>query len=291
VTVLVNIMKNVGRKDLPSILAQDGQDQERDKEGITKEEFIQRWSKVPACAPGQNELMRAYDLYYGWDVVQSDQCAAQQFQSAADAGSPEGMLELAGCHHKQFNLIRLAFQTYLKAANMDPNTPGRLTKANKNYGVAAAQYFVGHFYEKGLGTDQDQDYAKAATWYRKAAKNGESRGAFCLGKLNFSGLGMVKNEKKAERLWIRAVELGNAKAARALLGLYLQDLDLEKATQVYRTGRGLEDLALQGISDKEFQVVIQDYVLKREHEGDAVNDAGMTSNSDKSLQPQNGQVL
>lgn len=73
-------------------------------------------------------------------------------------------------------------------------------KANDNDPVA--QNHLGEIYERGLGTEQD--YQQAATWYRRAAEQGNSAAQFNLGKLYELGLGIEKNMAEALRWYAMA---------------------------------------------------------------------------------------
>jgi hypothetical protein len=68
-------------------------------------------------------------------------------------------------------------------------------------GDAAAQYYVGQIYEKGLGAEPD--YAAAAEWYRKAADQNHSAAQVSLGHLYETGLGVAKDPAAALH-WYRA---------------------------------------------------------------------------------------
>ena len=67
-------------------------------------------------------------------------------------------------------------------------------------GDAAAQYYVGQIYEKGLGSQPD--YTAAAEWYRKAADQNHSAAQVSLGHLYEKGLGVTADAENA-LLWYR----------------------------------------------------------------------------------------
>ncbi|MBB5209053.1 caspase family protein [Chiayiivirga flava] len=66
-------------------------------------------------------------------------------------------------------------------------------------GNAQAQNYVGEIYAKGLGTAPD--HAMAASWFRKAAEQGDKRARINLGYLYEQGLGVEKNLGEALNLY------------------------------------------------------------------------------------------
>ena len=101
--------------------------------------------------------------------------------------------------------------------------------ASAESGDAEAQTVVGEIYEKGLGTKPD--FAKAASWYRKAADQGHARAQFNLGTLYEQGLGVEKDALQALNLYRSAGglegDVGYEEAYRQ--ELERQRTDLEKA--------------------------------------------------------------
>ncbi|RMH35898.1 MAG: hypothetical protein D6690_07660 [Nitrospirae bacterium] len=77
-------------------------------------------------------------------------------------------------------------------------------------GDPKAQTYVGDIYEKGLG--RPPDFAEAAEWYRRAAKQGYGPAKVSLGLLYERGLGVPKDEKKALDLYRSAAGLENLEA-------------------------------------------------------------------------------
>ncbi len=88
---------------------------------------------------------------------------------------------------------------------------------------------MGEIYEKGLGTTPD--FAKAASWYRKAADQGHARAQFNLGTLYEQGLGVEKDALQALNLYRSAGglegDVGYEEAYRQ--ELERQRTELEKA--------------------------------------------------------------
>lgn len=69
-------------------------------------------------------------------------------------------------------------------------------------GSAEAQNYVGEIYAKGLGTAPD--YSMAASWFRKAAEQGDKRAKINLGYLYEQGMGVEQNLGEALNLYREA---------------------------------------------------------------------------------------
>ena len=61
-------------------------------------------------------------------------------------------------------------------------------------------------YANGQGIPKDE--AKAASWYRKAADQGDSKAQFALGIMYANGQGVPKDEVEAVRWYRKAAERG-----------------------------------------------------------------------------------
>jgi TPR repeat protein len=81
-------------------------------------------------------------------------------------------------------------------------------------GYAQAQYNLGLLYEDGKG--MPQDYYEATRWYKQAAKKGLSEAQNNLGVLYILGKGVMQNKQRAEALFRQAVKQGNVNAKRNL---------------------------------------------------------------------------
>lgn len=93
-----------------------------------------------------------------------------------------------GCEYEELGQFDLAFECYQKAAKM---------------GNKESQVNLGNLYDSGQGCTQDPQ--KAVYWYKRAVKNGESNGAYCL-SVHYKKLGIHRWEK----YWfLKAVLLGN----------------------------------------------------------------------------------
>lgn len=84
-------------------------------------------------------------------------------------------------------------------------------------GDAKAQVFVAYLYETGQGVNQD--YAKAAEWYRKAAEKGNATAQVQIGNMYFQGRGVPQNYVYAYMWLDLASKQGNnqAKASKSLV--------------------------------------------------------------------------
>ncbi|MGH8218072.1 MAG: caspase family protein [Steroidobacteraceae bacterium] len=84
---------------------------------------------------------------------------------------------------------------YVLYDRADVKSALRIWLATAQSGDAAAENNVGEIYERGVGSSPD--YAAAALWYGKAAKQGYSRALLNLGMLYEQGLGVEKDPVKA----------------------------------------------------------------------------------------------
>lgn len=128
-----------------------------------------------------------------------------------------------------FSDAQAAYQTgyYSKAAD--------LFLAEANQGRAAAQVFMGHMFDHGLG--MRQDYGQAMAWYRRAADQGNPNAQFAIGVLYRRGLGVKADDKQAVAWYRQAAEQGHS-AAENNLGYMLQmgmgiEQDLQQAAAMY----------------------------------------------------------
>jgi TPR repeat protein len=79
---------------------------------------------------------------------------------------------------------------------------------------------LGRCHELGTGTPANA--ALAAVWYRKAADEGLDWGMYNLANLLGTGRGVVRDERAAFALYLRAARLGHAKSMN-LVGRCLED--------------------------------------------------------------------
>ena len=79
---------------------------------------------------------------------------------------------------------------------------------------------LGHLYYKGEGVDQDK--AKAADYFEKAAEQGYSEAQFEIAKMYANGDGVEKDTKKAAQYFRKAAMQGNKEAYSALKALKVE---------------------------------------------------------------------
>jgi TPR repeat protein len=77
-----------------------------------------------------------------------------------------------------------------------------------------AQYYLGVMYTNGQGVKQD--FAEAAKWYSRAAKQGISQAQFRLGEIYAKGQGVPADPEQAYAWFAVAAQLGHAQASAAL---------------------------------------------------------------------------
>ncbi|CAL8124779.1 unnamed protein product [Orchesella dallaii] len=235
---------------------------------ITEEEFLEGLPKaMGAKVPGQDFLARGHQFRCGWGVAINEIEAVRYFSKAAEAGNPEGMHSLALCYINGTGVkqdFSKAHELYLKGAQMSPTTSGRATLVLKNVGVSACQEGLGALYEAGIVVEQN--YTKAAFWYKKSAENGEGRSAYRMGLFYCNGWGVPRNEKMAEFYWTEAIRFKVGDAAHALVTYYKHHMEPEKALNMYETGRKLREPLLSGISKDEFMAEINEITTNRERQ-------------------------
>ncbi|PZN79792.1 MAG: hypothetical protein DM484_10860 [Candidatus Methylumidiphilus alinenensis] len=83
---------------------------------------------------------------------------------------------------------------------------------------ARTQFILGSNYANGEGVLQD--YAEAASWYRKAAVQGNPDAQFALGSLYNFGRGVIQNRAEAAKWYRMAASQGNPVAQEMLNKLY-----------------------------------------------------------------------
>ena len=90
-----------------------------------------------------------------------------------------------------------------------------------NVGVLNCKFMLGWINYKGLGVKQN--YKKAAEWFKASTNFPPS--SYNLGTLYFLGLGIPKDKKKAIKYFEKAAARGNKEALRVLKGLNLNKLE------------------------------------------------------------------
>jgi TPR repeat protein len=106
---------------------------------------------------------------------------------------------------------------------------------NTNPTNAREQCELGKKYASGDG--MPRDFRQAASWYIKAAEQGDADAQLRLGLLYFNGHGVLKDQKKAASLYKEAAEQGHAEAQRQLADSYFMGdgvpQDMEEANKWY----------------------------------------------------------
>lgn len=119
-------------------------------------------------------------------------------------------------------------------------------------GDPAAQFEVAQRYAEGRGIPQN--FAEAAEWFERAAKQGLVPAHFRLGGLYEKGLGVKKNLDTARRFYLTAGEAGNAKALHNLAVLYAEGIDGKpdylSAAKWFRKAAG------HGVADSQYNLGI-----------------------------------
>jgi TPR repeat protein len=82
-------------------------------------------------------------------------------------------------------------------------------------GVTAAQLVCGEIYAAG-DRSVPQNWTTAAKWWRKAAEAGDVTAQWCIGQCYYYGRGVERDVAKAMTWFRRSAAQGNARAARAL---------------------------------------------------------------------------
>jgi hypothetical protein len=98
-------------------------------------------------------------------------------------------------------------------------------KAAAEKGHKTAQYRLGRCYDKGRGTQENDQLA--FQWYEKSANQGFAKAQYQLGDCYRDGDGVKKDRKKAVELFKKAAAQGNADAELALGKAYLKGKGIE----------------------------------------------------------------
>jgi uncharacterized protein len=134
-------------------------------------------------------------------------------------------------------LIFISSTTYASTSEED-STVFRENLLPAQQGDAKAQVFVGYLYETGQGVNQD--YIKAAEWYRRAAEKGNATAQMQLGNMYLYGRGLPQNFKFAYMWLDLAARQGNEQAmvSRAMIAKKMrrdQIRDAKRMAGVWRS--------------------------------------------------------
>jgi localization factor PodJL len=141
-------------------------------------------------------------------------------------------------------------QAPVKAASADKLPAGLRVAATK--GDPAAEFEIAVRFAEGRGVSQD--FAAAAEWFERAAKQGLVPAQFRLGGLYEKGLGVKKNVDSARRLYLPAAEAGNAKAMHNLAVLFAEGFDGKPDYQ--SAAKWFHKAADHGVGDSQYNLGI-----------------------------------
>ncbi|MBR4504061.1 MAG: sel1 repeat family protein [Candidatus Methanomethylophilaceae archaeon] len=161
------------------------------------------------------------DVYADGDEAQRKESICL-FRSAAEAGDPSGMRNLAYCHAVGLNCEKdkaAAAELYEKSAEM---------------GNPRAMCNIGVMYDYGNGVDEDP--LKAFQWYLRSAEAGCQRGMTNAGECYMRGRGTEKDLAEAERWLSRS---GSPRALCRLAEIYMDEMDdMGKGMEYLRKSAG-----------------------------------------------------
>ena len=112
---------------------------------------------------------------------------------------------------------------------MTGNVIGRCIIKAARQGDVKAQYKLGKCYERGMCVPKDE--TKAVKWYRKAGEQGDAKAQYELGYCYERGDGVSKDKTEAAKWFSKAAEQGNADAMDHLV-CYGYDLGLNDTEMV-----------------------------------------------------------
>ncbi|WP_428085808.1 tetratricopeptide repeat protein [Candidatus Thioglobus sp.] len=180
----------------------------------TRQNFKQALSWYEKAAE-QDFVSAQYNLavmYRRGEGAKVDNKAAfHWYEQAAQLGYGLAQLTLAKLYEKGVGVKQsdaLAQTWYLRAANqLDPE----------------AQFHLAQFHQ------QRNNYSQAVFYYRKAADQGHSYAQFALAMNLLEGRGVIKDENKAQQLFLAAAEAGHIKAQFQLGRLLMNNDQISEA--------------------------------------------------------------
>ncbi|TBL79092.1 tetratricopeptide repeat protein [Paenibacillus thalictri] len=178
----------------------------------------------------RSELNLAYCYYYGKGTDEDNSRALELFKKAYDHGSGEAASMVGFMYYKGYGVSADNEQEFI------------WMKRSAESGYALGQSNLANCYASGRGTAQDHtlakqwyikaakggndyaatevgkmemdnnNYAEAVKWYRKAAENGYADAQNRLGVRYTNGQGVEKDDYEAFRWYVKAAEQGHMKA-------------------------------------------------------------------------------
>ena len=246
-------------------------------EGVTKDYTeAARWCRKAAEQGNAEAQLRLGTMYTnGKGVVQDDAEAARWVHEAAAQGNAEAQYRLGGMYCNG------------KGVAWDDAEAAKWFRKAAKQGHGAAQLSLGLMYQFGVGVVPNplryplrfflwfigmnvaQDYAKAARWYRKAAKQGDAMAQSNLGAMYTEGYGVAQDYAEAAQWYRKAAEQGNAEAQYRLGLAYASGLgvakdDVQAATWYQKAaerGHGEAQLKLGTMYHVGTGGIAQNYVL------------------------------
>ena len=144
--------------------------------------------------------------------------ALRCYEKASDHGCVEGTFALARCYDDG---VGVAVNNHRAASYYE-----QVAKDGDNELKGIACLRLGAMYRDGeLG---EENYPRAATYFKKSADLGNESGVFCLAMCHQYGLGVKEDVKYAAQLYARAARAGIEEAAEALEELKKEEGDLLK---------------------------------------------------------------
>jgi localization factor PodJL len=119
-------------------------------------------------------------------------------------------------------------------------------------GDPTAEFEIAVRFAEGRG--MPQNFAAAAEWFERAAKQGLAPAQFRLGGLNEKGTGVKKDLDAARRLYLAAAQAGNAKSMHNLAVLYAEGADGRPDYQT--AAHWFRKAADHGVTDSQYNLGI-----------------------------------
>lgn len=171
------------------------------------------------------------------DYLKDKSIVFKAYECSANNGSPTGEYNVGRCYEYGIGItkdIHKANHWYSRAASKGKQEASeRLTAIQSELqqgsaqfssqqlgaqaGDAAMQNTLGESYEKGFGIEKDD--VRAVEWYKRAATQGDSNGAYNLARCNELGIGVTKSYQEARKWYHIAATKNHALAIKKLTTL------------------------------------------------------------------------
>ena len=173
------------------------------------------------------------------DKVESDaKEAVSYFRKAVDAGSVEAMVELGRCYEEGWGVdddIDESEKWYEKAAKLGH------VEAQYNLAYSYLEFRESDDYEDK--EDEEKYLRQAVDWLRKAATKDYAQAIRELGECYYRGRGVNESKEKAEKMFKKASELGDAEVQYDLASfyaVYADVADINKSVGYYEKCKKLD---------------------------------------------------